>query len=63
VKLPVSAMAMKVRSWSTSIRAVMAAILFCGSGPGTAASRANRVLPKRSTVLIGQIKNIRFTYQ
>ena len=28
VKLPVSAMAMKVRSWSMSIRAVMAAILF-----------------------------------
>src|SRR6187549_1754666 len=28
VKLPVSAMAMKVRSWSMSIKAVMAAILF-----------------------------------
>jgi hypothetical protein len=41
----------------------MAAILFRGSGPGTAASRANRALPKISTVLIGQIKNIRFTYQ
>ena len=36
VKLPVSAMAMKVRNWSTSSRAVMARILESGVSRGRA---------------------------
>jgi hypothetical protein len=41
----------------------MAAILFCAWGGGATASRAKSAFPASSTVLIGQIKNIRFTYQ
>jgi hypothetical protein len=41
----------------------MAAILFCVSGAQTPQSAPNGLSRQRSTVLIGQIKNIRFTYQ
>ena len=53
VKLPVSAMAMKVRNWSTSMSAVMDLILAGGL-------LALRLI---SPMLIGHIKNIRFTNQ
>jgi hypothetical protein len=54
VKLPVSEMAMKVRSWSISSIAVMAA------DPEMAHFRAGVTI---SSFLIDQIKNIRFTNQ
>jgi len=55
VKLPVSAMAMNVRSWSASSNAVMGDSL---------ADRGIFVPPGiTSRLLIGQIKNIRFTNQ
>jgi hypothetical protein len=56
VKLPVSAMAMKVRNWSMSSSAVMATSQTLVR-PGI--FRAGVI----STLLIGQIKNIRFTNQ
>jgi hypothetical protein len=54
VKLPVSEIAMKVRNWSTSSIAVMAA------DPEKAHFRAGVAI---SSFLIDQIKNIRFTNQ
>src|SRR5664280_1656032 len=58
VKLPVSAMAMKVRNWSTSISAVM-------SDPWARSLLRPAIWAGRtiSPILIGQIKNIRFTNQ
>jgi hypothetical protein len=57
-------MAMKVRSWSMSIKAVMAAILFCIRGGGREA-KPWEIEPIRlsSTFEIDEITNIRFTNQ
>src|SRR5215472_18328276 len=56
VKLPVSAIAMNVRSWSMSMSAVM-------GGSAGSATKVGTTTSYISQTMIDQIKNIRFTYQ